>query len=275
MGGSEAPKFEDFLLEKVDVCWDDEGVIPPELSRDTEFVFQRMTESTLGMVDCQAGEMILDVGCGRGLNLVSLKGKGGILVGYDASKIMLQKAKGSFAQNRMPLLLIGGTSENLPFKNGSFDKVYCKGAIDHFYDPSRATMEMSRVVKTEGRIVISVANFESLSCILARTAHRLAGFLFKKDRPGRNFWEPPDDHLFKFDRRFLRKILPEELIVERELGTSFFWGISLWSRFLDRMPRGLAQVLMKGLDKLAFFLPAMSDVLIIESRKRIRGLGKK
>jgi SAM-dependent methyltransferase len=255
-------------LEKVDFYWDDEGVIPPELSKDTEFVFQRMTDGTLGMVDVQAGEVVLDVGCGRGLNLVSLKEKGGILVGCDASKVMLEKAQGSFRENRMPLLLIGGVSENLPFKDAAFDKVYCKGAIDHFYNPFKALLEMSRVLKADGRVVISVANFESLGCILARTGYRLSSLLFKKERPGSHFWEPPDDHLFKFDRRFLRKALPKELFVETEVGTSLFWGVQLWSRLLDRMPKGLAQALMKGLDRVAFFLPAMSDVIIIGSRKR-------
>ncbi len=250
-------------MEKADVYWDDEGVIPPKLSLDTEFVFQRMTESTLGMVDCQVGERILDVGCGRGLNLVSLKGKGGILIGYDASKVMLKRAKGAFSENRMPLLLIGGTSENLPFKDATFDKVYCKRAIYHFYDPFKALMEMSRVLKADGRIVISVANFASLSCIMARTAHWLAGLLFEQKHSGSNFWEPPDDHLFKFDSRFLRKVLPENLIVEKELGTSLFWGIPLWSRFLDRMPKGIAHALMKGLDKVAFFFTAMCDVIVI------------
>lgn len=256
-------------MKKVDVYWDDEGVIPPKLSRDTEFVFQRMTDCTLGMVDVKVGERILDVGCGRGLNLVSLKGKGGTLIGYDASKVMLQKAKGSFSENRMPLLLVGGASENLPFKDGAFDKIYCKGAIDHFYDPFKSTMEMRRVIKADGRIVISVANFESLGCILARTVHRLMRFLFYKRHRGSNFWEPPADHLFKFDRRFLKEVLPEELIVEKELGISLFWGIPLWSRFLGRIPEGLANALMKGLDKVASFLPSMSDVIIVGSRKRI------
>jgi hypothetical protein len=127
---------------------------------------------------------------------------------------------------------------------------------------------MSRVLKAEGRVVISVANFGSLGCILARAAHRLGRLLFKKERADSHFWEPPDDHLFKFDYRFLRKALPKDLVVEREVGTSLFWGVQLWSRLLHQLPKGLAQALMKGLDRVAFFLPAMSDVIILESRKR-------
>jgi len=38
-GGGEQPR--------PDLDWDDEGVLPPVLSPDTEFVFQRMTEETL------------------------------------------------------------------------------------------------------------------------------------------------------------------------------------------------------------------------------------
>jgi len=254
-------------MEKVDINWDDEGVIPSRLSPDTEFVFQRMTEETLRMVDVKRGERILDVGCGRGHDLASLKEKGGMLFGYDSSRVMLRKAMACFSENGIPLLLVAGSSENLPFNKGAFDKVYCKGAIDHFYDPFRAVQEMGRVLKDDGRMVISVANFESLGCIIARTFHRLISLLSMKVPPGPHFWEPPRDHLFKFDLPFLKRVLSRGFEIEREIGTSLLWGVRTWSRFLGIIPHWLAIALMRGLDGIAKVFPAISDVIIIRSKK--------
>jgi ubiquinone/menaquinone biosynthesis C-methylase UbiE len=260
-------------VEKIDINWDDDGVIPKKLTVDTQFVFQRMTEETIKMVDAKKGERILDVGCGRGHDLASMKEKGGILFGYDSSLVMLKKAKACFYENGLPLLLVGGSSENLPFYGDVFDKVYCKGAIDHFYDPFRAVQEMRRVLKGSGRIVISVANFESLGCIISRKIYRLRSIIFSKVPDGPHFWEPPKDHLFKFDRPFLKRVIPEELEIEMERATSLFWGVRVWSRFLEIIPHWFAKGLMVLLDGIAKLFPSIGDVIIIRLKKK--NLGKR
>ena len=64
-------------------------------------------------------------------------------------------------------------ADALPFADGSFDAVICKGAIDHFDRPERAIAEMARVTRQRGRVVLAIANFESLACRLARGLDRV------------------------------------------------------------------------------------------------------
>ena len=59
-------------------------------------------------------------------------------------------------------------ADDLPFETGSFDACICKGALDHFDRPEEAIAEMARVTATDGRVVIAVANFESLACRVGR-----------------------------------------------------------------------------------------------------------
>ena len=55
---------------KINTQWNDEDVLPPVLSPDTAFVFDRMTGETLKAARMENGPRTLDVGCGRGLFLI-------------------------------------------------------------------------------------------------------------------------------------------------------------------------------------------------------------
>ena len=67
-----------------------------------------------------------------------------------------------------------GWSDALPFSDASFDAAICKGAIDHFDRPELAIAEMARVTKPDGRVVLAIANFDSLACKLARAQDAVA-----------------------------------------------------------------------------------------------------
>lgn len=48
--------------------------------------------------------------------------------------------------------LLGG----LPFKDESFDTVFCSQVLEHLPDPKRALEEMARILKKEGHLILSV-----------------------------------------------------------------------------------------------------------------------
>jgi len=168
---------------QVDLDWDDEGILPPVLSPDTEFVFQRMTEETLKAAEGEIDYRALDVGCGRALDAAALARKGGILFGCEPSRIMLRKAREGLAKKEERVCLVSSLAETLPFAGHSFHRVVCKGAIDHFLNPDRAVAEMSRVVSAGGKVVISVANYESLSCLLSRGLNRFVQRVWRREIP--------------------------------------------------------------------------------------------
>ncbi|KPK87057.1 MAG: hypothetical protein AMJ94_17480 [Deltaproteobacteria bacterium SM23_61] len=253
---------------RADLNWDDEGVLPPVLSPDTEYVFRRMTEETLKAAGAANSSRILDVGCGRGIDAAALARKGDVLFGCEASRIMLQKAREGLRKSGETVRLVGSLAETLPFAGQSFHRVVCKGAIDHFFSPERAVDEMGRVACAGGKVIISVANFESLSCFLSRTLNRFVCRIWKRDLPSPHIWEIPKDHTHKFDYPSTLGLAGKYLRVESVRGVSLLWGFPRWSNFLRRLPRPLALILLSSLDKIATGLPDWSDVLILVGRPK-------
>jgi SAM-dependent methyltransferase len=254
--------------EPVDRFWDDEGVIPKELGPDTEYLFARMTAETLGAVQACHGERVLDVGCGRGLDLASQAASGATLFGSDGSSVMIRRAAETFQDKGLAPRLACGSAERLPFSHASFHKVYCKGAIDHFYDPGEAFREMVRVLRPGGSLVVSVANFESLGHRMGRLYNTLHRIVKGREIPRPHFWEIPEDHTYRFDHALLMRLIPSELRLERDRGISLLWGFPRWGEALRRIPKGLSQAALRSLDQLARRAPTLADVLVVRAIRR-------
>ncbi len=253
--------------EPLDRAWDDEHVIPAELGPDTDFLFQRMTRDTLEAVGARPKARVLDVGCGRGLDLASQAEKGPILIGCDPSEIMVRRARDTLEKKGLQPLVVCCSAENLPFASNSLDRVYCKGAIDHFYDPVKALREMARGLKPGGRLVISVANFESLGCRLGRLYNRLHRIFTGKELPKPHFWEIPQDHVYRFHRDLLLEFMPPGLRLVDLHGISLFWGVPGWGALLKRTPRGARRILLHVLDRLGRVFPSLADVIVLRAGK--------
>jgi SAM-dependent methyltransferase len=251
---------------QIDLEWNDDDVLPAVLSLDTEFVFQRMTEKTLGAAQSKNGHRILDVGCGRGIDATSLAKRGGVLFGCEPSRIMLRKAKDWVKNSGEGVKLISSLAEDLPFRNNAFSRVVCKGAIDHFGNPDLAVSEMCRVVDPRGKVVISVANFESLSCSLAKKLNRIFQRFLGREIPRPHIWEIPVDHTFKFDYLSIITLAQRYLQVENIQGVSLFWGFPRWANTLKIIPRPLALIILKVFDHIASRHPQWGDVLIITGK---------
>jgi SAM-dependent methyltransferase len=253
-------------LKEIDFEWDDADVLPSVFSPDTEFVFRRMTEETLRTVEVPGGNRILDVGCGRAIDAVSLARKGGTLFGCEPSRVMLRKAKEWVTLHGARIFLIRSLAEALPFRAGVFMRVVCKGAIDHFQNPDLAVTEMCRVTSAEGKIVLAVANFESLSCSWGQGLNRFSRFLRGKELSGPQIWKIPPDHTFKFAYGSLMGLVRRHLRIEGLRGVSLFWGFPRWSKVLQKMPPKAISFLLRILDTVAGWFPSGSDVLILTGR---------
>ncbi len=258
---------------KVDLNWNDDDVLPAVFSLDTEYVFRRMTEETLLAARSGNGHRVLDVGCGRGIDAAAMAKKGGVLFACEPSRVMLRKAKETIKNAGEKIQLVSSLAERLPFRSKTFARVVCKGAIDHFCNPEQAVSEMCRVTSAEGKVVISVANFESLSCVLARNLNRLTQEFMGKVIPRPHLWEIPADHTFKFDYPSILALAMRHLQVEGIQGVSLLWGFPRWSNTLKTLRKPLAFILLRFLDKIASWHPAWSDVLIIAGTpfKRLSG----
>jgi ubiquinone/menaquinone biosynthesis C-methylase UbiE len=251
---------------KINTRWNDEDVLPPVLSRDTEFVFRRMTDETLKAAGSKNGYRVLDVGCGRGMDAASMAEKGGNLYGCEPSQVMLRKAREWVDQKMTPVVLVSSIAENMPFCGGAFHRIVCKGAIDHFMDPEKAVAEMCRVAAPGGKVVLSVANFESLSCVLGKFLNRVHQRIIGREVSGPHIWEIPEDHTYKFDYPSTLALARRHMQGIQVRGVSLLWGFPRWSNFLKQIPLPLVRGVLWVLDQIAFWHPAWSDVLIISGK---------
>lgn len=97
----------------------------------------------------------LEVGCGTGVNLESIKNSG-IGYGIDISDCMLKIAKAK-------KLKVGKASATqIPFKDESFDLVFSFQVLPHVEDIQKAINEMYRVCTKRGTIIIDLYNYSSI-----------------------------------------------------------------------------------------------------------------
>lgn len=117
-----------------------------------EFSKDRLNK-TLAFVGDVKGKM-LDVGCGNGEFTELFKMPGREIFGIDIVKKNVEsaKAKGINAQ------VCNLSSEKLPFKDKEFDIVLCSEVIEHIYDTEEFARELRRVLKDDGKLIISVPN---------------------------------------------------------------------------------------------------------------------
>lgn len=104
--------------------------------------------------ELKSGGKLLELGCGRGDFLLAFKKLGFECEGVDreihpdlAKEVKLHKADLE--------------KDNLPFPDNTFDVVYHKSLIEHFYSPNHLMQETYRVLKPSGKVVILTPDWVS------------------------------------------------------------------------------------------------------------------
>src|SRR5262249_55376740 len=107
----------------------------------------------------------------------------------------------------------------LPFADASFDAIYSMGTVEHFDETEASVVELARILKPGGRLVLGVPNrhdpFLRPLFVSALHAAGLYGYGFEKS----------------YSRRALRRMVEEAgLRVRLETGILFIPG---WLRMVD------------------------------------------
>jgi demethylmenaquinone methyltransferase / 2-methoxy-6-polyprenyl-1,4-benzoquinol methylase len=144
------------------------------LSGGTDRRWRRRAAVAAGLT---AGGSALDVACGTGAltrELARLAGDRGRVVGMDFSPGMLDRARRRAGGPEW----IQGDALDLPFVDASFDAATIAFGLRNLADPGRGLVEMARVVRTGGRLVVL------------------------------EFLRPPDDLVGRAYRVYLTRVLP-------------------------------------------------------------------
>jgi SAM-dependent methyltransferase len=221
--------------------------------RDGQFLYHRIEEAMLEE-GTRAGGRTLDVACGVGKLATEVTARGGEGWGLEPSKEMLGLGRWVYPDGRAAL--VRGVAETLPFRDGSFDRIICQGSLDHFVAPQDFMQEAARVMRPDGRLIIALANYESLSCRLGRSLLRW------RRAAGRPYWQIPPDHNHKGDLAFVQQLGSGRLRLERCYGISLLWQFPRWGRCLNVLPGRPAGIVLSALDRLAYRAPALADMIV-------------
>ena len=124
-----------------------------------QFWMKRFHKPVLKEVDFSKNNKILDLSCGTGELLKELQKRSNdksIFYGVDISEEMLNISKSKFFNNAV---FQKSDVHTLPFLDNQFDYVITTEAFHHYYDQQKVLLEMKRVVKIKGKIIVVDINF--------------------------------------------------------------------------------------------------------------------
>jgi SAM-dependent methyltransferase len=171
-----------------------------ELPDDPEpWDWERRRELLLS--EAQAGERVLDLGCGAGRFVAALRDAGADPVGVDLADGALERAR-----RNVPGAEFHTSTEEIP--DSSVDLVWCSEVIEHVPDTAALFSEARRVLKTGGRILLTTPSHD----LLRRVAIALSGW-------EENF-DPLGQHVRFYSTRSLAGVLDTFAFEDVEVRTT-------------------------------------------------------
>jgi SAM-dependent methyltransferase len=109
-----------------------------------------------GQYSVNAGEKLLDVGCGSGLSLLQAQALGADAWGIEADPNAVRIAQ------QLSLRIHQGSLHDEPFEGINFDLIVLNQVIEHIPEPDRALRFIRGRLATGGRVVLVFPNVNSL-----------------------------------------------------------------------------------------------------------------
>ncbi len=109
------------------------------------------------------GGRLLDVGCGNGRYLRTMRS-----LGWQVEGVELNRQSAEFCRST-GLSVHNGDLASAQFPSASFDVITARHVIEHIPTPQRFMAELARLLKPGGRLVVETPNFSSLGWALFGT----------------------------------------------------------------------------------------------------------
>ena len=121
-------------------------------------------ETVLNAVGDTTGLDVLEFGCGGAQHAIGVARAARSRVGLDQSIAQLHHAVRNLArvEVRMPVVCASGTVA--PFRDASFDLVFCDHGAMSFCDPALTVPEVARLLRPNGRLVFNLSTLLRMIC---------------------------------------------------------------------------------------------------------------
>lgn len=124
---------------------------------------QQLVARMLRSFALPAGARVLDVACGPGHFLLAATQAKLQAIGIDSSRDMLRTSASRLGPRSR---LAQGDAAALPFETGTFDLVNCSGLIEYIPDSGTMLREFHRILKPNGRAMVSSTNRHAPALVL-------------------------------------------------------------------------------------------------------------
>ncbi len=135
-----------------------------------DFVY-KYGEDLVALLDPQAGERILDMGCGTGYLTSAIAASGAIVKGIDNAAAMIEKAKASYPAIDFQLASV--IDYNEPEK---YDAIFSNAVLHWVKEKELAAEKMYQHLKNNGRLVLEMGGHRNIAGILQALTSTLALF---------------------------------------------------------------------------------------------------
>lgn len=185
-----------------------EGDIKATETRRLFWALQRKSNIIAGK------DSLLDVGCGYGFFLQSVRDDFNKIIGVE-----LSKSEAQYARETLGLEVFEGYLPEARFAEHSFDAVTMWDVIEHLADPFKYLREINRIMRIGAILVISTPNVSSITAQITEAQWRL--------------WAPPE-HLYYFNASSLKYALRLNGFKVRIITTYGLDWFNLYTRFFHK-----------------------------------------
>lgn len=124
-------------------------------------------EALVSLLGVEAGDRVLDLGCGRGASLGPLlkrAGDDGKVIGFDRPVSSFGDVDVEHADDirNGRLILRAGDALNLPFADGTFDRILCQNVVECVDDRPALVAEAKRVLAPGGTLLLGHHDFDGI-----------------------------------------------------------------------------------------------------------------
>ena len=109
------------------------------------------------------GELVVEVGCGIGIDGSCFLEGGARYVGVDQSDVAVRTARQTFDMLGLKGAVAQGDATALPIASASVDFVYSNGVLHHIRDTAGAVCEIHRILRPGGRCLVMLYHRSSFN----------------------------------------------------------------------------------------------------------------